>query len=144
MFYIGPKFPSSISIFSGLVPVLSMGSKCISSPSLYLWNRSYLGHLRFPFKHDPRKSKGVLRLSRIHDLFFESMINNRSVKDMDIPTSLRLGSARHYRSVDTRVARGLDIGPAKALSTSSRSTFSHSPQDQSSSDEWQGEKTNKE
>jgi len=48
-------------------------------------------------------------LSRIHDLFFESMIDNSPVKDRDIPTSLRLGRARHYRSVDTRIARGLDI-----------------------------------
>jgi len=53
--------------------------------------------------------------------FFESMIDNRSVKDRDIPTSLRLGRTRYYRSVDTRVARGLDIYRA------GESTFPHRP-----------------
>src|SRR5258706_1474434 len=44
-------------------------SKCNSLSSLYFWNRSYLGCLRFPFKHyfrNWRQSKGVLSLSRYH------------------------------------------------------------------------------
>src|SRR5258706_10644007 len=124
-------------ISPGLVPpVLAMGSKCSSLSSLYLWNRGYLGFLRFPFKHDFRNwrlSRGVLSFSRYHGLPFEDMTDNgfasRFHKTYDIRSGISApGSDLVAHDTTDRFNergcsryKGLDTRPVERFSTTSRS-----------------------